>query len=63
MSKTDNLQDRLSLLINAYQIVEAELFAQKNGDYQSKRGRALFILTKLIIDELIENYGGESYET
>ena len=60
MSKSDESQDKLSILVNAYQIVEAELFAQFNGDYQSKRNKALFILTKLIIDEVIEE--GEIYE-
>ncbi len=58
MIRDGKYQDRLTVLVNAYQMVEAELFAQKNGDYQGKRNQALFILTKLIIDELIENYRG-----
>ena len=57
MSRADKHQVRLTILVEAYQIVEAELFAQKNGDYQNKRSRALFILTKLIIDEVIEREG------
>lgn len=51
------IKDRLTILVDAYQIVKSELFSHFNGSYQNKREQALFILTKLIIDELLENYG------
>jgi len=44
----------LKLLVKAYKIIEDEAFDQADGLYQNRRVRALFILTKKIIDWVLE---------
>jgi len=41
-------------LIKAYEIIKLELFAHKDGLYQDKKERVLYIITKLIIDNILE---------
>lgn len=50
--------DKLNTLVTAYKIIEREFFAHQDGLYQGRRDKALFLLTKLIIDDLIENPEG-----
>lgn len=44
----------LKLLVKTYEIIEDEDFAQEDGLYQNKKVRALFILTKKIIDWVLK---------
>ncbi len=53
------MSEYLSLLIKAYQIIEAELFVQRDGLYQGKRRQTMYIITKLIIDEILKESGGD----
>ena len=48
------MNKELELLIKAYEIIELELFANSDGLYQGKKDRALYIITKLIIDNILE---------
>ena len=48
------MNKELELLIKAYEIIELEEFSHSDGLYQGKRDRALYIITKLIIDNILE---------